>query len=107
MRIQCTFDPNRFHPHLMHITPMRIQTGSIQTTSQDGLKWTEGQAGGWSYEQTRALVSVWSQANMQAELNGVTQNHVVFERIAREMGYEFTWKQCRTKIKILCRDIQR
>ena len=60
------------------------------------------------YEQTRVLVSVWSQANVQAELDGVARNYVVvFERIAREMGYEFTWKKCRTKIKIFRRDIER
>lgn len=59
---------------------------------------------GWTHEQTRALVSVWSQANVQSELDGVTRNRVVFERIAKEMeelGYEYTWQQCRTKIKNL------
>ena len=59
-------------------------------------------AAGWSVEETRALVGVWGQANVQNELDGVTRNRVVYERIAKEMeelGYERTWQQCRTKIK--------
>ena len=38
--------------------------------------------GDWSYEQTRSLVGVWSQTNVQGERDGVTRNPVVFERIA-------------------------
>ena len=61
-------------------------------------------AGGWSADATRALVSVWSQQNVQNELDGVSRNRAIFERIARELrnkGYEKTWQQCRTKIKNL------
>ena len=59
---------------------------------------------GWSAEETRALVSVWGEANIQSELDGVTRYRTVFERIAKEMaelGFEKTWQQCRTKIKNL------
>ena len=45
-------------------------------------------SGGWSYEQTRALVGVWSQANVQGELDGVTRNRVVFECIAQRRQWE-------------------
>ena len=38
--------------------------------------------GDWSYEQTRSLVGVWSQTNVQGERDGVTRNPVVLERIA-------------------------
>ena len=38
--------------------------------------------GDWSYEQTRSLVDVWSQTNVQSERDGVTRNPVVFEHIA-------------------------
>ena len=38
--------------------------------------------GDWSYEQTRSLVGVWSQTNVQGECDDVTRNPVVFERIA-------------------------
>ena len=61
-------------------------------------------AAGWSNEETRALVSVWGQANVQSELDSVARNRVVFQRIAgllEELGYERTWQQCRTKIKNL------
>ena len=57
-----------------------------------------------SAEETRALVGVWGQQNVQSELDGVTRNRTVFERIAKEMrelGFERTWQQCRTKIKNL------
>ena len=93
----------------MRIGVMRIQTGSTQTTSRGGLKWIESTSwrvsvqsractrrynvslafarapvmpGDWSYEQTRSLVGVWSQTNVQGECDGVTRNPVVFERIA-------------------------
>ena len=58
-------------------------------------------AGGWTAEMTPALVSVWGQANVQSELDGVVRNRTIFERISRElkeMGIHRTWQQCRTKI---------
>ena len=61
-------------------------------------------ASGWTAEMTRALVSVWGQANVQSELDGVVRNRTIFERISRElkeMGIHRTWQQCRTKIKTL------
>ena len=48
-------------------------------------------AAGWSHEQTRALVSVWSQSNVQSQLDAVSRNRSVYESIARELsalGYE-------------------
>ena len=59
---------------------------------------------GWNVDETRELISVLGQANVQSQLDGVMRNHVIFERIARDMeelGYERTWQQCRTKIKNL------
>ena len=46
----------------------------------------EEMAAGWSNEDTRALVSVWSQTNVQAELDGVKRNRTIFERISRELS---------------------
>ena len=40
-------------------------------------------APGWSTEATRALVSVWSQENVQSELDGVSRNRTIFERISK------------------------
>ena len=59
---------------------------------------------GWSAEETRSLISLWGEANVQSQLDGVSRNRVIYERIARDMdslGYERTWEQCRTKIKNL------
>ena len=39
-------------------------------------------AGEWAAEMTRTLVSVWDQANVQSELEGVVQNRTVCERIS-------------------------
>ena len=32
---------------------------------------------GWTVEETRALVGVWGQANVQSELDGVTRNRSI------------------------------
>ena len=37
---------------------------------------------GWTTEETGALVSIWGQANVQNELDGVGRNRTVFEKIA-------------------------
>ena len=44
--------------------------------------------GDWSYEQTRSLVGVWSQTNVQGECDGVMRNPVVFERVAQRGKWE-------------------
>lgn len=59
---------------------------------------------GWSNEATRALISLWGEANVQEKLDGVSRNRTIYEGIAegmREAGYDYSWKQCRTKVKNL------
>ena len=59
---------------------------------------------GWSTEATQALISVWGEANVQEKLDGVSRNHTINEETAERMceaGYDYTWKQCRTKVKNL------
>ena len=54
--------------------------------------------------ETRALISVWSQANVQTQLDRVQRNRVIYKGIEREfaaLGYSRSWKQCRTKMKNL------
>ena len=61
-------------------------------------------ASGWTYEQTRALISIWGQEDVQRELDGVARNRIIYERMSselRELGVEKTWQQCRTKVKNL------
>ena len=64
----------------------------------------EMMASGWTTEETRALISVWSQANVQTQLDRVWRNRVIYKGIERELaalGYSRSWKQCRTKMKNL------
>ena len=61
-------------------------------------------ASGWTYEQTRALISIWEQEDVQRELDGVARNRIIYERMSselRELGVEKTWQQRRTKVKNL------
>ena len=61
-------------------------------------------AAGWSTEATRGLLSVWGEQNIQSQLDGVVRNKIVYEKVAaslQELGFEYTWKQCRTKVKNL------
>ena len=65
----------------------------------------EGQmATGWMPEETKALIGVWGEANVQQQLDSVRRNRDIYEGIASELakkGYAKTYKQCRCKIKNL------
>ena len=70
--------------------------------------WTGGQdvkmASGWSTEETRALISVWGEANVQDQLDSVKRNKDIYERISAQLsaqGWTKSWKQCRVKVKNL------
>ena len=55
-------------------------------------------------ESIRALLSIWDQQNIQEQLDGVKRNKYIYDRISSELSdvsYEFTTKQCRTKVKNL------
>ena len=59
-------------------------------------------ASGWTSDETRALLGVWGESDVQSKLDGVSRNRTIFEKIASslgEMGYFKTWEQCRTKVK--------
>lgn len=61
-------------------------------------------AGSWNVEETKALIAIWGQENVQSQLDRVHRNRDVYQRIAMELedtGYVKTWQQCRTKIKNL------
>ena len=38
-------------------------------------------AAGWSVQETRVLVSIWEEADVQSQLDGVVRNKVVYEKI--------------------------
>ena len=59
---------------------------------------------GWSNEATQALIALWGETKVQEQLDAVARNKSIYEDIAEEMkkaGYDYTWKQCRTKGKNL------
>ena len=59
---------------------------------------------GWSSEATKALISIWGEQNIQEQLDGVSRNKSIYEKIAAAMrakGHRFDYKQCRTKLKNL------
>ena len=61
-------------------------------------------ASGWSYDEKKALITIWGQEGVQRELDGVQRNRVVYQRIASELEkieVLKSWQQCRTKIKNL------
>ena len=59
---------------------------------------------GWSDEATCALIAIWGEHNVQEKLDGVSRNKTIYEKIPasmREQGYNYDYKQCRTKVKNL------
>lgn len=61
-------------------------------------------ASGWTDNETRALLQVWSEESVQRKLNTVSKKKPIYDAIARklgEMGYTKTGEQCKTKIKNL------
>ena len=61
-------------------------------------------AGSWNVEETKALIAIWGEENVQSQLDRAHSNRDVYQRIAMELediGYVKTWQQCRTKIKNL------
>ncbi|XP_029443094.1 uncharacterized protein LOC115083420 isoform X2 [Rhinatrema bivittatum] len=58
----------------------------------------------WTLDEVRALIRLWSDKNIQRQLEGTVRNKRIFEHIAamlQEFGIDRDWKQCRTKYKNL------
>ena len=58
----------------------------------------------WSKEETFKLISIWSEDNIQAQLEGCKRNREVYTKIAcglSSAGYNSTYEQCREKLKKL------
>ena len=56
----------------------------------------------WSDEEVLALLDIWSDETVQAELEGAYRNDHVFRRIVSELavrGFQRIAKQCREKLK--------
>uniref|UniRef100_A0A8D0DKZ7 Phosphoribosylaminoimidazole carboxylase n=1 Tax=Salvator merianae TaxID=96440 RepID=A0A8D0DKZ7_SALMN len=58
----------------------------------------------WTVNEVRALIRVWSDKNIQRQLEGTVRNKRIFEHVAarlQKFGIDRDWKQCRTKYKNL------
>ncbi|XP_041126148.1 uncharacterized protein LOC121326752 [Polyodon spathula] len=58
----------------------------------------------WTDDEVRALLHIWSDSNIQTQLEGAVRNKSIFEEIAHKLqkfGIDRDWKQCRTKYKNL------
>ncbi|KAM6401169.1 bifunctional phosphoribosylaminoimidazole carboxylase/phosphoribosylaminoimidazole succinocarboxamide synthetase [Pluvialis apricaria] len=58
----------------------------------------------WTVNEVRALIRVWSDKNIQQQLEGTVRNKRIFEQVAarlQKFGIDRDWKQCRTKYKNL------
>ena len=56
----------------------------------------------WLDDETKTLISVWGEENVQQQLDGAVRNKTVYEQVAKKMnnyGYKRDWVQCRNKIK--------
>ena len=61
-------------------------------------------AGSWNVEETKVLIAIWGQENVQSQIDRVHRNHDSYQCITMKLedaGYVKTWQQCRTKIKNL------
>ena len=53
-------------------------------------------AAGWDADATKALIGIWDQENVQNQLDSVTRNRVIYEKIAQRLeveGYVRSWQQ--------------
>uniref|UniRef100_A0A3B3QY72 Myb/SANT-like DNA-binding domain-containing protein n=1 Tax=Paramormyrops kingsleyae TaxID=1676925 RepID=A0A3B3QY72_9TELE len=65
---------------------------------------------GWTNEETQALIAIWSDEQIQRDLDGTTRNKKVFAIISsrlEDMGHTRTTEQCRLKIKKLKQDYRK
>lgn len=61
-------------------------------------------ATGWSSEETKVLIGIWGEEEIQTALDGVVRNKVVYQKVATALsalGHSKNWQQCRTKVKNL------
>ena len=65
---------------------------------------------GWSTKATRALIAIWGEENIKEQLDNVSRNRTIYEKIAaslRAKGFAFDYNQCRTKVKNLTAKYQK
>lgn len=64
----------------------------------------------WHNKETKTLLGIWSEDEVQRELEGTVRNQKVFQKISQrmwELGYNRSPDRCRVKIKKLKQDYRR
>lgn len=64
----------------------------------------------WHSKETRTLIGIWSEDEVQRELEGTVRNQKVFQKISQrmwELGYNRSPDRCRMKIKKLKQDYRK
>ena len=59
-------------------------------------------SGVWDKQETRKLIEIWGEDNIQSQLEGCHRNKEVYQCIDRKMGeegFERTFVQCREKVR--------
>ncbi|KAM6346025.1 bifunctional phosphoribosylaminoimidazole carboxylase/phosphoribosylaminoimidazole succinocarboxamide synthetase [Podargus strigoides] len=93
---------------MSHVRPVQLSnpTPAIEASKTPAFIPTVANEGGkhWTVNEVRALIRVWSDKNIQQQLEGTVRNKRIFEQVAarlQKFGIDRDWKQCRTKYKNL------
>ncbi|XP_032854942.2 multifunctional protein ADE2 isoform X3 [Tyto alba] len=93
---------------MSHVRPVQLgnPTSAIQASKTPAFIPTVANEGGkhWTVNEVRALIRIWSDKNIQQQLEGTVRNKRIFEQVAarlQKFGIDRDWKQCRTKYKNL------
>ena len=59
-------------------------------------------AAGWTADETKGLIGIWGEEEVQNALDGVVRNKTIYQKIAAaraRLGNAKSWQQCRTKVR--------
>uniref|UniRef100_A0A8C6J7D5 Uncharacterized protein n=2 Tax=Melopsittacus undulatus TaxID=13146 RepID=A0A8C6J7D5_MELUD len=93
---------------MSHVRPVQLgnPASAIEASKTSTFIPTVANEGGkhWTVNEVRALIRIWSDKNIQQQLEGTVRNKRIFEQVAarlQKFGIDRDWKQCRTKYKNL------
>ncbi|KAJ7410286.1 trihelix transcription factor PTL isoform X5 [Pitangus sulphuratus] len=93
---------------MSHVRPVQLgnPASAIEASKPLAFIPTVANEGGkhWTVNEVRALIRIWSDKNIQQQLEGTVRNKRIFEQVAarlQKFGIDRDWKQCRTKYKNL------
>ena len=56
---------------------------------------------GWDLAETKALLGIWGDADIQNQLNGIVRNKAIYQQVATamaELGYSRTWRHAKLPV---------